>query len=72
MPFSTVGDNATEIESIQSISDKGGHILLRIDTNTKVKLRFRGRDSLMRRGVSHESVQRTLRAPVVNVYLCKR
>ena len=38
MPFSTVGDNATEIESIQGISDKGDHILLYINTNKKVKL----------------------------------
>jgi hypothetical protein len=76
--FSSAGDNATEMQSIQGISDKGGHILLSINTNKKVKLV--PQDSLFSRmrfsdekgTIARNSRRRTLRAPVVNVCMCKR
>lgn len=76
--FSSVGDKATEIESIRSISDKGGHILSCININKKVKLV--PHDSLFscmrfsdeKGSIACNSTRQTLRAPVVNVCMCKR
>jgi hypothetical protein len=78
MPFSRVGDTETELESVQDISDKGGHILLCINTNKKVELAHQGslfsrtRFSGEKGRIACNSKRRTLRVPVVNVCMCKR